>query len=78
MQVHVITGGDRDCVSLIPETVLEASALVFIAVQSLIDKSQINLICGPCASPPLELRIYLGPTRDKPSATDLAAIDETP
>jgi hypothetical protein len=78
LKVHLSTGGDRDCLELVPETVEEAAALVFAGRSEFIPADATYLDVTPELRPFIALRVYIGAPRPQgvsPETRD--AIDST-
>lgn len=78
MKVHTVTGGDRDFIELVPETIGEAAAIVFAGTSKFVAPRSTDLIITPELAPFLSLRVYVSEPRGK--QLDLPtreAIDQT-
>lgn len=78
MRVHTVTGGDRDFLELVPETIDEAAALVFAGTSKFVAPTATHLVVTPEQSPYLSLRVYLSEPRPRTlDRATRAAIDQT-
>lgn len=78
MKLSTVTGGDRDYLRLVPETVEECAMVVSVAVSKFIPAEATLLVPYPDREPWLELRVWVGVPRG--TQLDLKtrdAIDQT-
>lgn len=75
MKVSTSTGGDRDYIRLVPETVAECSQLVSVAVSKFIPADATLLVPDPQS---MELRVFVGlPRGTQLDLKTREAIDQT-
>jgi len=78
VKLSTVTGGDRDYLRLVPETIDECAMLVAVATSKFLPADSTLLIATPERMPWMELRVWVGLARG--TQLDLAtrdAIDRT-